>query len=132
MNELILAASRRASKYGFFLAADIDYFRSLKSLNDQELSDFLGCQPDELPRLALCRKPRLVGTEFSKDVVRIAQAFGLKAERLAALIREVDVIRSLREASPSVVEESSPGFLMAARDNNLDIKGSDSKPDKTE
>jgi hypothetical protein len=84
---------------------------------ESDLARFLGCQPEVLPKVGLCRRPDPDSPEFQSDVRRIADALGLQADRLVQLVRETDALNALGKASPSVEQKASQGFLMAARDS---------------
>lgn len=114
--DLLRHAARRASQHPFFLAAYLEAFRSQREMQEADLALFLGCAPDMLPKLALCRRPNPETQQFRSDVHHIARAFGIQPERLAQLIREVDALQALRKASPASGQLSTHGLLMAARD----------------
>jgi len=112
-SDILRHAARRASHHRFFLAADLEEFRSHRGMGEEELASFLGCGPELLPKVALCRRPDPTSPRFRLDVHRVAQAFGLAPDRLAAVIREVDALRALKEASEA---ETPQGLLLAARE----------------
>jgi hypothetical protein len=99
-------AARRAIDRPFFLAGALHTYQEENGLSDTELADFLGCRPEDLPRLALCRQP--VESSFLKDVTHLASRFGLNGGRLAALIRDIEVSEEFQVGSGPTA--------MAARD----------------
>jgi hypothetical protein len=125
--DLLRYAARRASQYPFFLAADMDHFRSHLGMEETDLARFLGCLPDFLPKLALCRRPDPDSPQFRSDIQRIAGAFGLQTDRLVQLIREVDVLESLGKAAHTIEEAEARGLLLAARD--LEESAEEETPD---
>jgi len=99
-------AARRAIDRPFFLAGALQIYQEENGLSETELADFLGCSPEDLPCLALCRQP--VGPSFLNDVTHLASRFGLNGGRLAALIRDIEVTEGFRAGSGPTA--------MAARD----------------
>ena len=114
--ELLRHAARRASQHPFFLAAALERFRIHSGMQEADLAQFLGCDPESLPRVALCRQPDPASPAFRSDIRRIADTFGLQPERLLQVIRETDVLNAIGEASHVAEEHSARGFLMAASD----------------
>jgi len=114
--DLLSHAARRASLHPFFLGRDLYQFRAHRGIDETNLACFLGCLPELLPKVALCRRPDPDSPRFQSDVHRIADAFGLQADRLVQLVREVDVLKTLGEAAPTAEEAESRGLLLAARD----------------
>ncbi|MBI4497317.1 MAG: hypothetical protein HY689_05405 [Chloroflexi bacterium] len=109
-------AAQRAAARPFFVARDLAAYMELHQVGEEALADLLGCSPEQLPRLALCRRPDPAGADFRSEVERIAQHVGARAERLAQLLREVDVVRTLRRAGPQQDRCDDRGMLLAARD----------------
>ena len=109
---LLRRAAARAAGRAFFLASALLPYAEIEGLDDAALAEWLGCRPDDLPRLLLCRRPRPEPPAFRADVERIAEAFGLSAPTLAEVVRQADALQALREAGPSV----GRGWLAAARD----------------
>jgi len=83
----------------------------LEDISDDDIATELGCTPDTLHWIYLCRAPSQA--HFSDDIGLIAQRFGLEPTRLAALIRRVDAVAAL--AAPCH-DASDTVLLMAARD----------------
>ena len=105
-----------AAEIPFFLASALKAYRFFNSLDDAALTAHLGCSPEDLPRLALCRRPGLDPTVFRKEVEQIAAYASVTAERLAELLREVESLGALQAAERSGATTSGRGLLMAARD----------------
>ena len=80
-------------------------------MDDEQLGRELGCDPSDLPRLGLCRRPDRTPPRFRADVERVAQRFGLSATALAKIVREVDATGAIRAA-----DDLDVGALLAARD----------------
>ncbi len=111
-----------AAEARFFLASALKAYSSFNELDDAALAAHLGCSLQDLPRLALCRRPAPEPTVFRKEVEQIAAYASAKAERLAQLLREVETLEALQMAEKSVTA-SGPGLLMAARDRADKEKG---------
>jgi hypothetical protein len=109
-------AAQRAGQRSFFVASDLQTYRSLHRLGDEELAQWLGCPHEELLKLALCRRPNSMASSFREEVERIATYTRSDKMRLAHLFREVDAQAAL-QSSEHVVAEGQ-GFLIAARDQD--------------
>lgn len=103
----------RASNDIFFLGNIIAEFKALNKLSDLDISDFLKCTPDALKRLALCRLPDDGDERFRDDINRISGYVKCHADKLIALIRQVNTLRALRGES---AKHATSSLLMAARD----------------
>ena len=127
-SEFLRHAARRASQHSFFLAADLEQFRVRQGMEEGQLARFLGCAPEVLPRLALCRRPDPQSPSFRSDIQRIASALGLQQDRLAQLVRQTDVLKTLGRAGPDADQEAASGLLMAARDAEIDRSAGEEGP----
>lgn len=128
--ELLSHAAKRASQHPFFLAADLEQFRAHRGIHEADLARFLGCSLEVLPKVALCRRPDPESPRFRSDIHRIADAFGLQTDHLVQLIREVDVLKVLGEASPAAEQEMARGLLVAARDAEIAESAKEDTPDE--
>ena len=109
--DLLAQAAERASSDPFFLGYALRAYRQAQEMDVEELSGWLGCPPGDLPRLALCRCP--APDRFQDDLQRLSHRFGLRTDRLAALLRQVEFLEALR-LQP---QPTSTGLLLAARDS---------------
>jgi hypothetical protein len=109
---LVALAAARASGRPFYLSSAFAGFQRIRPMNDDELAAYLGCHPDELPALSLCRRPDVDSPEFQSDVRSISRRFDLDPLPLLRLLREVAFL----DAGQRVGQEQWAGFLMAARD----------------
>ena len=109
-------AARRAAHHPFFLAGVLLAYQEAHKMNDHALASFLGCAPDDLPRLALCRRPRAAPPEFRADLAHLAARFHLRAEQLANLLREVDALQSIQRQAAQA--HGTQRILRAARDRD--------------
>jgi hypothetical protein len=117
------ALACRAERDKFFLASALaDYARS-ERLGERELAAALGCAPDTLARLRLCRRPHGEVPRFRRDVEQIASRFGVVLEVLVRIVRHADAIEALKEGGAS-----THGTLAAARDR-LDDEGGAGAPE---
>lgn len=108
-DRLLRHAARRARDRDGFVAAALHTYQSLHGLGDDELAAFLGCAPELLPRLALCRRPDPDPLRFRAEVEAIAAYTGADSLRLAQVLREAAAARAFRAAPDQ-------GMLLAARD----------------
>lgn len=122
-------AAQRAAAHRFFVASDLAAWQELHHMGEEALAEFLDCPPDQLPRLALCRRPDPAGRDFRSEVERIAAHVGARAERLARLMREVEAARALRQADRPETQNGR-GMLLAARDR-MGEQAPDSGPTAT-
>ncbi len=110
-------AAKRAAEEAFLLGYDLREYRELHEASEDELASVLGCTPEALVCLSLCRRPDPAAQSFRADVEQIALHCGVNSLKLAALLREVDSIRTIRQMPlpvPTTFAES--GLLAAARD----------------
>src|SRR5215467_4409917 len=91
-------AAERAAGRPFFIAKALAEFRTLYRFSENDLAAWLGCARGRLPDLALCRRPAARGPEFRADVHKISRYIGIRPERLAQLLREVDAIDAFRRS----------------------------------
>jgi hypothetical protein len=118
--ELLRRAAERASTKPFFLGSALRWFAEAEHLDDAGLARHLGCSPEQLNKLRLCRRP--AGISFAVDVQRLADALRLDVVRLAELLRMAEALDSLGRAVQPDLRSSSPsaGLLAAARDREDD------------
>jgi hypothetical protein len=112
-------AAQRAVSYNFFLAGILHEYQQANQLDDDALAKLLGCHQNDLPRLALCRRPAIEQKAFIQDIEHLAQRFHLHGDQLAIIIRQVDSLRALRQQLTSTRDaQQMPGILRAARDRD--------------
>jgi hypothetical protein len=104
-------AADKSSSYSWTLGSLLKDYCSLERLAQDDLAAYLGCNPESLNWLSLCRKPR--SDHFVEDVTRIAKRFDLDKSKLAHIVRRIDVINDLQQ--PCDYEDKEP-VLLAARD----------------
>jgi hypothetical protein len=97
-------------------------------MSREDLAAYLGCAPEELPKLALCRVPHATTPRFREDVERIAAYVHADSSRLVQLLREVAATTALQSAPHVRSTDRRPEFLLAARDR-LEAEPSTAPPD---
>ncbi len=118
MSHPLRKASQRARSRPFFLASALDTYRESLGLDEIGLAAYLGCDPEDLPLLALCRRPAGEPAELRSDASRIGARFGLQAQRLIELLRLVDALEALQSGAQAGV--LARGLLAAARDQDAE------------
>jgi hypothetical protein len=111
VSEPLDALARKVQGDPFFLASLLTLYARSDDLDDTGLAAALGCPPERLSGLRLCRAPRPDPAGFREDVAGIAAEFGLDPDRLAEAVMRGRAIREIG-AAPA----GGRGFLMAARD----------------
>jgi hypothetical protein len=114
----LVRAAQRAINSPFFLANTLQVYQRIHHLDNETLAALLECQVDDLPRLALCRRPVTEQQEFTRDIALLAHRFHLQADQLAAIIRQVDTLHTWQQHMPFHQQTTSPGLLAAARDRD--------------
>ncbi len=115
----VARAVQRAVSHEFFLAGVLREYQQSNQLDDNALAELLGCQLNDLLRLALCRRPATGRNAFLQDIEHLAQRFHLHGNQLAIVIRQVDSLRALRQQLTSTRNaQQMPGILRAARDRD--------------
>jgi hypothetical protein len=95
-----------------------------RGIDEEDLAVLLGCSPEQIFRLALCRRPDI--RTFRQDVERVAAYVGANALRLAEMLREVDAWTALQETTADSTLQPGSGLLMAARDREEPAEEADS------
>jgi hypothetical protein len=108
LDRLIQLAQERPT----LLAGPLQLYKEQEGLDDQRLAAKLGCAPEAIPRLALCKRPR-PAPHFREDVERIASFIHADMLQLMMLIRAVES----REALSRRADPTQPA-LLAARDHD--------------
>lgn len=112
-------AAQRAVSHEFFLAGILREYQQANQLDDDALAKLLGCHVNDLPRLALCRRPATEQKAFIRDIEHLAQRFHLHGDQLAIIIRHADSLRTLRQQLTSTRNaQQMQGILRAARDRD--------------
>jgi hypothetical protein len=109
VDKLIAVAARAAASRPAFLGWVLSEYRRLEGLDDGTLARQLGIEPEMLPSLCLCLRPR--SERFLKDVEEIASAHRCDADALISVVRHVEFLDVARDAGGP----GKAGRLLAAR-----------------
>ena len=82
--ELLTEAARRAREQPAYVAWALARVQAREGLSDAALAARLGIATVDLPRLALCLRPR--PEHWAEDLAQIATRFSLAPESLAAVL----------------------------------------------
>jgi hypothetical protein len=83
MSDPLAALARSAAAEPFFQAHILAAYQTARDLTDADLARDLGCTPEALTMIWLCRAPR-EGDNAAKDIGCVAERFGCDPARLAA------------------------------------------------
>jgi hypothetical protein len=86
--ELLTEAARRAQDQPPYVAWALARVQAREGLSDEALAARLGLATVDLPRLALCLRPR--PGQWDADLAQIAARFGLAPEALATILHAVE------------------------------------------
>lgn len=117
LSSSVVRVAERAYEHPFFLAGVLGEYRRMNRMSSEDFARFLGCSPEDVVRLALCRRPIAHSPTFLSDVDHLARRFAFPGERLIQIIREVDAVRALRDHFDTVQEKQ---LLIAARNREDD------------
>jgi hypothetical protein len=95
----------------FFLGSALAGFARSEGLDADGLATLLGCPPETLPALSLCRRPSAESERFLTDIRTIAERFGIDEDALTTILRRADAIEALQGTTQGA-------RLAAARDRN--------------
>jgi len=105
-------AARRAKARPNYLGWVLARYIERERLSETELATRLGSTPHDLPRLALCLRPR--AEHFADDIRQISTKFQIDATELAGIVRLVESLETLATTNPDRLAADA-GLLMAAR-----------------
>ena len=94
-----------ASRDPFYLGWYFESYAEMMSVDIANVAGELGCLPEMMNTVSLCRAPRTEPPHFREDIEAVANRFQIRADRLANLVRQVQVA-------------SDQGMLLAARDRD--------------
>lgn len=116
-HDILQWAAKRTAEEPQLLGYDLSEYRMFNDATEDDLAAALECPRDALVCLALCRRPNPNAPSFRVDIEQIALHCGVSAQKLAALLREVDSLRAIRQVEiPPHLAAAHPGLLAAARD----------------
>ncbi len=89
----------------FYMGWYLARYAEMKNLSIAKMGQELGCLPDTVHAISLCRAPRSEPPHLRNDIERVAHGFQVQASKLIGIVRHVQVTR----------DES---MLLAARDRD--------------
>ena len=101
------------SRDSFYLGWHLVRYAEMKGMSMSEVGMELGCLPETVDSISLCRAPR-AEPQFRKDIEAVADRFQARADKLARIVRYVRV-------------SSDMGILLAARDRGGEDAPNDSQ-----
>jgi hypothetical protein len=107
----------KASSDTYFIGNILSKYKDSHKLDDNELSRYLNCKSTDIKRLALCRVPDDSKDSFQRDIQHIADFVSCNADNLIKLIREINIVEALLQASKKDFKDN---MLMAARDDQTE------------
>ncbi len=113
-------AADESGRHAWTLGAVLKQYQELEQKTAEDVARELRCSIETLNWLSLCREP--TPERFASHVSAIAKRFGLDAALLAAILRRVQVVATLRDGSPRDDSEESE-LLLAARDRKPESEG---------
>jgi hypothetical protein len=108
--------AQRADADPFFLGCSLQQYARSEGLSEKQLMDMLGCSPESLVLVRLCRAPGGDSQQFQKGIQEISAKFNINPQLLAEVVRRGQAILEL--ARPFSVK----GMLAAARDGEEQAK----------
>lgn len=108
--------AKRVENDPFFLGCLLKQYARSEAIDDVATAKSLGCTPETLTMLRLCRAPDV--SRLKEDVDEIASKFEVDRTALLLAIRRGQVVLKLRES-----RAGTPGTLLAARDREPDDGG---------
>jgi hypothetical protein len=109
---LLAYTAQRARARPEYLAWVLARYAELEHIAEGELAQHLGIAAHDLPRLALCLRPR--AEHFAADVMQISTKFSINPAALATVVHLVDSVEVLAARDAGEVSTDA-GLLMAAR-----------------
>ena len=95
-----------ASRDSFYLGWHLASYAEITDMSMEEVGMELGCLPETVDSISLCRAPRSE-PQFREDVEAVADRFQVRADKLAHILRYVQV-------------SSDADVLLAARDRGVE------------
>jgi len=115
--EMLLKMSRLASDDPFYMGWHLARYSEMKGLSVAELGKELGCLPDTVNSISLCRAPRSEPPHFQDDIERVADRFQVRADKLVGIVRYAQIA-------------SDESTLLAARDRAVKEEERDAESDE--
>ena len=96
-----------ASRDPFYLGWHLTSYSEMTGMSMSEIGRELGCLPETVDSISLCRAPRAEPPHFREDIEAVADRFQARADKLARIVRHVQV-------------SSGAGILLTARDRDTE------------
>ncbi len=106
--------AERAATRSAFLAFALARYAAAEQLDDAALAERLGCEPDVLAHVRLCRMPPADRDGFRAAIARISETFGVASGPLGDAVRLGHALAELIDSPGESAAEVS--YLLAARD----------------
>ncbi|HEX2914056.1 MAG TPA: hypothetical protein VH186_24850 [Chloroflexia bacterium] len=115
VDKIVQETARKAASNPLFLASALESYRHGAGLDEAALVKELGIFAEDLPRLALCRRPDSADSiAFRRAVDAICKRFSIKPAQLANILRKAEAYEKITRRP-----EADP-YLLAARDYEED------------
>jgi hypothetical protein len=111
-DRLLEYAAQRTKTRPEYLGWVLARYVEREHIPEAELATRIGITPHDIPRLALCLRPR--AEHFADDVRQISTKFHIDATALAGIVRLVESLETLAATHPNL-PSGEAGLLMAAR-----------------
>ena len=96
-----------ASRDSFYLGWHLVRYAEMRGMSMAEVGRELGCLPETVDSMSLCRAPRAEPPHFREDIEAVADRFQARADSLARIVRQAQV-------------SSGADILLAARDRGVE------------
>ena len=86
-HDILLKISQLASRDPFYMGWHLARYLEMKGVSAVELGKELGCLPETIDSISLCRAPRSEPPHFQSDIERVADRFQVSADKLMNVVR---------------------------------------------
>ncbi|MDC0713604.1 hypothetical protein POL68_34380 [Stigmatella sp. ncwal1] len=114
-------AAQRSGQQAGTLGHTLARYQEMEERSTEALAAELDCTPETLQWLSLCRNPS--EDRFAEHLFEISKRFAVDSQKLAAVIRRVEVMKALSEGSQDADQPDGNAMLLAARDRLRDDEG---------
>ncbi len=115
--DILKWAAMRSAEQPVMLGFDLNEYRNMHEVSEDDLASLLRCSRDALVCVAFCRRPDPNTPTFRAEVEQIASHCGADSQTLAKILREVDTLRTMRDLpTPVLGQTAQSGLMAAARD----------------
>ncbi|ADO69631.1 hypothetical protein [Stigmatella aurantiaca] len=114
-------AAQRSGQQEGTLGHTFAQYQEMEERSAEALAAELGCTPETLQWLSLCRNPS--GDRFAEHLFEISKRFAVDSQKLAAVVRRVEVMKALSMRNKDTGQPDGKAMLLAARDRLLKDEG---------